>query len=201
MVKILGSETPSVMSNVNIVVGLSGVGKSTVLEEALKLAEEEYEIINYGDRMLDLALEQGLVDSRDEIKEISAEEQKDIQKKAAESIVEDSQDGNVIVDTHAAIQTPHGFLPGLPKWTVENLQPEHIVILDAESEEIYDRSTSDGGRNREHESVEGIELYRTVAREMAAAGSVLTGAYLKTIENEAGKAQEAAQELVSVLEE
>ncbi|WP_414837503.1 adenylate kinase [Candidatus Nanosalina sp. VS9-1] len=201
MVKILGQETQvRTMSNVNIVVGLSGVGKSTVLEEALKLAEEDYEIINYGDRMLDLAMERDLIDSRDEIKEISAEEQKDIQKKAAESIVEDAEDGNIIVDTHAAIQTPHGFLPGLPKWTVENLEPEHIVILDASAQEIYDRSTEDGGRNREHESVEGIELYQSVAREMAATGSVLTGAYLKTIENKAGKAQQAAQELVSVLE-
>ncbi len=202
MVKILVQETEtSTMSNVNIVVGLSGVGKSTVLEEAMKLSTEEYEIINYGDRMLDLAMEKGLVESRDEIKDISSEEQKKIQKQAAESIVEDAEDGKIIVDTHAAIKTPHGFLPGLPKWTIENLEPEHIVILDASAQEIYDRSTSDQGRNREHEKVEEIDLYRTVAREMAAAGSVLTGAYLKTIENKSGQAQQAAQELVSVLEE
>lgn len=188
------------MSNVNIVVGLSGVGKSTVLEEATKLAKEDYEIINYGDRMLKIAKKEGLVESRDEIKKISSEEQKEVQKKAAESIVKDSEDGNVIVDTHAAIQTPHGFLPGLPKWTVENLEPQHLVILDASAEEIYDRSTDDEGRSREHETVEGTELYRQVAREMAAAGSVLTGAYLKVIENRAGAAQEAAEQLVEVLE-
>lgn len=188
------------MSNVNIVVGLSGVGKSTVLEEATKLAAEDYEIINYGDRMLEIAEEEGYVDSRDEIKEISAEEQKQVQKEAAESIVEDSEDGNVIVDTHAAIQTPHGFLPGLPQWTVQNLEPEHLIILDAEPEEIYSRSTDDEGRSREHEDVEGVETYREVAREMAAAGSVLTGAYLKIIENKSGRAQQAAQELVEVLE-
>lgn len=188
------------MSNVNIVVGLSGVGKSTVLEEATKLATEEYEIINYGDRMLDLAIEGGLVDSRDEIKEISSEEQKEIQKKAAESILEDSKGGNVIVDTHAAIQTPHGYLPGLPKWTIENLEPQHLIILDATAEEIYDRSTDDEGRNREHESVEGIERYREVAREMASTGSVLTGAYLKIIENSDGMAQQASEELVEILE-
>ena len=188
------------MSNVNIVVGLSGVGKSTVLEEATKLATEDYEIINYGDRMLDLAMEEGLVDSRDEIKEISSEEQKEIQKKAAESIVEDSEDGNVIVDTHAAIQTPHGYLPGLPKWTIENLEPQHLIILDATAEEIYERSTDDEGRNREHESVEGIERYREVAREMASTGSVLTGAYLKVIQNSDGQAQQASEELVEVLE-
>jgi adenylate kinase len=189
------------MSNVNIVVGLSGVGKSTVLEEATKLAQENYEIINYGDRMLKVAKEEGLVDSRDEIKNISSEEQKKVQKEAAESILEDSRSGNVIVDTHAAIQTPHGYLPGLPKWTIENMEPEHLIILDAEAEEIYERSKDDEGRSREHENVEGVQQYREVAREMASTGAVLTGAYLKIIENEAGKAQEAAQELVEALEE
>ena len=188
------------MSNVNIVVGLSGVGKSTVLEETTKLAEYDYQIINYGDRMLEIAQEEGYVDSRDEIKKISSEEQKKVQKEAAESIVEDSEDGNVIVDTHAAIQTPHGYLPGLPRWTVENLEPEHLVILDASAEEIYERSTDDEGRSREHEDVEGVQRYREVAREMTSAGSVLTGAYLKIIKNKSGQAQQAAQELVEVLE-
>lgn len=188
------------MSNVNIVVGLSGVGKSTVLEEATKLAKEDYEIINYGDRMLEIAKEEGIVDSRDELKKISSEEQKEIQKEAAESILEDSRSGNVIVDTHAAIQTPHGYLPGLPKWTIENMEPEHVVILDAEAEKIYERSKGDEGRSREHEGVEGVQQYREVAREMASAGAVLTGAYLRIIKNREGKAQQAAQNLVEVLE-
>lgn len=188
------------MSNVNIVVGLSGVGKSTVLEEATKLAEENYSIINYGDRMLEVAKEKGLVDSRDELKKISSEEQREVQKEAAESIVEESEEGNVIVDTHAAIKTPHGYLPGLPKWTVENLEPQHLIILDAEPEAIYDRSMDDEGRDREHEEVEGIREYREVAREMAATGSVLTGAYLKIIKNREGQARKAAQQLVDVLE-
>lgn len=202
MVKILIQQTENcgTMSNVNIVVGLSGVGKSTVLEEAMKLSSQDYEIINYGDRMLKLAKEQGLVESRDEIKDISSEEQRRIQKEAAQSIVEDSEDSNVIVDTHAAIKTPHGFLPGLPKWTVENLEPENIVILDASSEEIYERSRGDSDREREHEEVEEIDLYRTIAREMASTCSVLTGAYLRVIENKSGEAHEAAEELSSVLD-
>ncbi|MBY6294167.1 adenylate kinase [Nanohaloarchaea archaeon H01] len=188
------------MSNVNIVVGLSGVGKSTVLEEAMKLSESEYEIINYGDRMLEVAMEEGLVDSRDEIKNISSGKQKEVQKKAADSILDDSEDRNVIVDTHAAIQTPHGYLPGLPQWTIQGLEPENIIVIDAPSEAIYERSTDDDGRSREHDSVEGVEEYRQVAREMAASGSVLTGAYLKIIENRDGRIKEASEELVELLE-
>jgi len=188
------------MGTVNIVVGLSGVGKSTVLEEAKKLSSQNYNVINYGDRMLELAMKKGLVDSRDEIKGMSSGEQREVQKEAAESILDDSEEGNIIVDTHATIQTPHGYLPGLPKWTVESLEPDHLIILDAAAEEIYERSTDDEGRNREHESIQGVETYREVAREMASAGAVLTGAYLKVIENSDGRAQKASEELVDVLE-
>lgn len=188
------------MSDVNIIIGLSGVGKSTVLEETMKLVEQDYMIINYGDRMLDIAMDKGLIDSRDEIKEIGSSKQKEVQKKAAESILRDSEDENVIVDTHAAIQTPHGYLPGLPKWSIEGLDPEHLIVIDAPARQIYERSLDDEGRSREHDSVEGVEEYRTVAREMAAAGSVLTGAYLKIIENEDGGIQQASRQLVDLLE-
>ncbi|AOV95261.1 hypothetical protein AQV86_05075 [Nanohaloarchaea archaeon SG9] len=187
------------MSSVNIVVGLSGVGKSTVLEKATEKSGEEYEVINYGDRMVETAKDRGLVEHRDEMKDLDVETYKDIQKKAAESIVEDSEDGNVIVDTHATIKSPFGYIPGLPKWTIENLMPDKLVMLTADSEAIFKRS-QEGGRDREHESVEDIEEYQEVAREMAATGSVLTGAYLQIIENREGKADEAAEKLVETLE-
>lgn len=186
------------MSSVNIVIGLSGVGKSTVLEKATEKSGEKYEVINYGDRMVKTAKERGLVEHRDEMKDIEVEKYKNIQKKAAESIVENAEDGNVIVDTHAAIKSPFGYIPGLPKWTVENLQPEKIVMLTADSEVIFERS-QEGGRDREHDSTNDIREYQEVAREMAATGSVLTGAYLQVIENEEGKADEAAEKLVETL--
>jgi adenylate kinase len=185
---------------VNIVVGLSGVGKGTVLEEAMLLSENDYEIINYGDKMLEIAKERDLVEHRDEMKNIEVDTYKEIQREAAEQIFEESEDKDVIVDTHAAIKSPYGYIPGLPKWTIENLQPDKIIILDASAEEIISRRESDSDRDRVKESVESMEEYREVAREMAATGSVLTGAYLKTIKNKAGKAEEAAEELIETLE-
>ena len=188
------------MSNVNIVVRLSGVEKSTVLEEAMKLASQQYDIINYGDRMLETARDMDLVQSRDELKNIDSETQVEVQRKAAESILEDAQEGNIIVDTHAAIQTPQGYLPGLPKWTIENLEPEHLVLIDASSEEIYERTMEDGSRNREHDSPEQIEEYRNTAKRMLSAGAVLTGSYMETVMNHDGEVQRAAQDLVNTLE-
>lgn len=188
------------MGTINIIVGLSGVGKSTVLEEALLLNSKEYEVINFGDRMLEEALERELVDSRDEVKELNSEEQKEIQKIASDSIVEDAKDGNIIVDTHASIKTPQGYLPGLPKWTVKELNPDHIVMIDAKAEEIFERSQEDEGRSREHEEVKGIKQYQEIARSMAASDAVITGSYLKIIENKDGRLKDAAEELASILD-
>jgi len=187
------------LSEVNIIIGLSGVGKSTVTEEAMLLSDKKYEIINYGDKMFEIAKKEGDVDHRDEMKNIETERYKEIQGRAAESIVEEAEDKDVIVDTHAAIKTPYGYVPGLPKWTVENLDPSKIIMIDASAEEIYSRSKGDDERDREHKSVKEIDEYRRVARSMASAGSVLTGAYLKVIKNHDGRAEKAAEELVKTL--
>lgn len=187
------------MGEVNIVIGLSGVGKGTVLEEAMLLADKEYKVVNYGDRMLEIAKERDLIETRDEMKTMDVDTYKDVQGKAAESIFEDAEEKDVIVDTHAAIYSPHGYIPGLPKWSVEELDPSKIIMIDADSEAIWNRVKDDDGRSREHESVEHITEYRRIAREMASTGCVLTGAYLKIIENADGQAEKAAEELVRTL--
>lgn len=187
------------MTELNIIVGLSGVGKGTVLEQAMNLSDKEFKVINYGDKMMETAKDQGLVESRDEIKGLDPETNRKIQRDAAEEIVEESEEKNVIVETHAAIKTPYGYIPGLPEWSVKELDPGKIILIDASAEEIYERTQDDDSRDREHDTVEGIEEYRDVAREMASTGAVMTGAYLKTIKNRDGQVENAAEELVKTL--
>jgi adenylate kinase len=189
------------MGSVHIVVGLSGVGKSTVIEKALESSESAYQLINYGDRMLELATDRDLVEDRDEMKNIERSIYKEIQIDAAELIADESNSGDVIVDTHAAIKSPFGYVPGLPKWTLETLEPETITMIDIDSEEIVERRAEDTERDREDDSVEAIEEYRGVVREMAASGAMLTGAYFEIIRNEEGKADEAADQLAETLDQ
>ncbi len=33
-------------------------------------------------------------------------------------------EGNVIIDTHASVKTPVGFLAGLPEWVLRELKPD-----------------------------------------------------------------------------
>jgi len=171
------------------------------LEETLLLAEKDYEIINYGDKMLEIAKEKDIVHNRDEMKNIDVDTYKDIQEKAANKIFEEAEDKEVIVDTHAAIKSPFGYIPGLPKWTIENLEPSKIIIIDAKAQDIVKRAETDSkGRQRDTKSsVEAVEEYREVAREMAASGAVLSGAYLQIIENKEGKVKETAKALLETL--
>ena len=187
------------MGEVNILIGLSGVGKGTVLEQAMLLSDKDYKLINYGDRMLETAKNEGLVGNRDELKEMSPEENKRIQKKAAKEIVEESEEEDIIVETHAAIQTPFGYIPGLPQWTVENLEPEKIIMLTASPKAIWERTKEDDSRDREHQEVDQIGEYQKVAREMASTCAVITGAYLRIIENKDGKAERSAEKLLKTL--
>ena len=187
------------MTEVNIIVGLSGVGKGTVLEQAMNLSDRDYEIINYGDKMVEIAKDENLVENRDELKKLDPEENKRVQRLAGEAIVEESGEKDVIVETHAAIQTPYGYIPGLPEWSVKALDPAKIIMLDANAEEIYERTMEDESRDREHDKVEEIREYQNVAREMAATGAVLTGSYLTIIQNHDNQVEKSAEELVKVL--
>ncbi len=119
------------------------MGKSTVLQKALEEIEGKYRILNFGDMMLEAALEKKIVKDRDEMRKLEPHVQKEIQKRGAMKIAKASKKENVIVDTHATIKTAKGYLPGLPKWVLDELQPDTIVVVEADAAEIKGRRKSD----------------------------------------------------------
>ncbi|MBQ3473730.1 MAG: adenylate kinase, partial [Methanobrevibacter sp.] len=112
-----------------VLTGIPGSGSTTVLNKALE--EVDYLHLNYGDIMTEIAIGEGIVDNRDALRKLPAETQKEIQAKAAKEIKQRSENDNVIVDTHCTINTPAGFLPGLPIWVLEELQPDLFVMVEA----------------------------------------------------------------------
>mgnify|MGYP003312496508 FL=1 len=108
--------------SVVIVTGVPGVGKSTVMAAA---EEYGYKIVNFGTTMFEEAQKEGVAD-RDDMRKLAVEDQQRLQKQAGEKI---SQMGDVVVDTHASILTPSGYMPGLPEWTARALKPDVIVLV------------------------------------------------------------------------
>jgi adenylate kinase len=155
--------------------------------------------VNYGDVMLEIAKVDGLVDNRDDLRKLSPDIQKEVQKNAAQSIRDKSEQSNIIVDTHCTINTPSGFLPGLPKWVLDQLKPDMFILLEADGDEILKRRISDTTRNRDSERLKDIELHQEMNRAASMAYAVLTGATVKIIENHDNKVDEAVDEMVKTL--
>ncbi|HEX7468650.1 MAG TPA: adenylate kinase [Methanobacterium sp.] len=180
-----------------VIAGIPGSGSTTVLKKALE--ELDYLHVNYGDVMLEIAKSGGLVDNRDSLRKLSPDIQKEVQENAAQSIREKSEQSNIIVDTHCTIKTPLGFLPGLPKWVLDQLKPDMFLLLEADGDEILKRRISDTTRTRDSERLKDILLHQEMNRAASMAYAVLTGATVKIIENHDNRLDEAVEEMVKTL--
>ncbi|MBU0761638.1 MAG: adenylate kinase [Candidatus Altiarchaeota archaeon] len=190
-----------------VMTGVPGVGKSTVVKKAFEKAEKkdiklDYEFLNFGDMMLKSAKSMGLVEHRDEMRSLPIEKQREIQKGAAVEIRTMADDKNIILDTHASIETPKGYIPGMPEWVLRELKPDVIVVLESRPEDVNKFRKKDIGddfRRREVDNLEGIERHQSVNRSIAMAYSVFTGTPIKVIWKPEGTLPQAAETLLEVL--
>lgn len=180
-----------------VVAGIPGSGSTTVLEHALE--NLDYEHVNYGDEMLQIGQKKGLVQDRDDMRSLLADVQKGIQKDAAKSIRERSKQTNIIVDTHCTIKTPTGFLPGLPQWVLDELEPDMFVLVEANPDEILMRRISDTSRIRDSELSEDIALHQEMNRAASMTYAVLTGATVKIIKNHNDQLETAVKDISETL--
>ena len=175
--------------SVVIVTGVPGVGKSTVMNAA---EEFGFKIVNFGTVMFEQASKDGVVD-RDAMRKLPVSSQRKYQKMAGEAI---SEMGNVVVDTHASISTPAGYMPGLPEWTVRALNPNIIVLVEATPEEIESRRSKDSSRIRDEDD---IGLHQSVNREYAAVAAVMTGATVAIVKNHDNRVDIAVEQFREIL--
>jgi Archaeal adenylate kinase len=193
-----------VIMKLGIVTGIPGVGKTTVLNTISSILSgkgSKFLIMNYGDYMLKTALELRYVSSRDEMRKLPLELQRNLQLEAARNIHKDAsslgEGGLAFLDTHAVIRTPGGYLPGLPKHIVEILQPTVIFLIESEPELILKRQASDKTRARtDYADITVIQETMNFARYSAMASAVLVGASVKVVKNVEGDPSVAANEII-----
>ncbi|MEM0155529.1 MAG: adenylate kinase [Thermoplasmataceae archaeon] len=177
-----------------VICGVAGVGKSTVLEIVSK--KTHYDIINYGTLMFEMAKEIHLVEDRDQLRKLNVDTQVNLQKKASNAI---GRMDNVIIDTHMAIKSPRGYLPGLPEWVLRELKISSYFLLEADEKIIESRRNKDGTRRRDEDTVESIREHQQVNRMFALSYAVFSGATVNFIENPEGKPEIAADNIVKRL--
>jgi len=183
-----------------VVVGIPGVGKTTVVSkvvEKLNALNKSVSVHSFGTVMFEEAKENGLKD-RDDLRKLTVEEQKNLQKKAAEKIAE-HQENIVIIDTHAFISTKEGYYPGLPHYVIQILKPTHFIAVSAKPDEIYNRRTNDDTRDRDIISIGSIKEELDVQDAMLSSCSVLSGSPMKVVLNTEGKVEVAANSIINAI--
>ena len=105
-------------------IGIPGVGKTTLLTkivEILKNHKKNVHMVSYGTLMFEVAKENDLT-NRDELRRLPVFEQQRLQKAAAEKIASHTEE-IIIIDTHAFINSPEGYYPGLPEHVLKLSNP------------------------------------------------------------------------------
>ena len=183
-----------------ILVGIPGVGKTTLLTtmvEILKDNKKNVVVINYGSLMFDVAKENGLTD-RDQLRKLSVFEQQRLQKLAAEQI-SNHEEEVVIIDTHAFVNSPEGYYPGLPEHVLKIIKPTNFVSVSAKPEEIYKRRMKDDTRNRDKITLANIKKELDVQSGMMSACAVITGSPVRLVLNGEGKIDETADKIIKAI--
>jgi len=182
-----------------IIVGIPGVGKTTVITRAAELLNQRRKttVVVFGTVMFEEARKMGLK-SRDEMRRMPVEDQRRLQEMAAQRIAE-MKDDIVLVDTHLFINTGEGYYPGLPMRLLNIMKPTNMVMVAADAQEIADRRRTDQTRQRDIASADNIQKELDISRVMVASCSILTGAPFAIIMNSDGKIDEAASNIAKML--
>jgi adenylate kinase len=183
-----------------VIVGIPGVGKTslvTKIAELIKQKNKTVSVHSYGTIMFEEAKKMG-IKNRDELRTLPIEKQKELQKIAAETISNLSDDV-IFIDTHAFISTKAGFYPGLPNYVIEIIQPANFIAITASPDEIHNRRMKDGTRERDPISIEDIKKELAVQDAMLSSCSVLSGSPMKVIFNHEGKIEEAAINVIDAI--
>jgi len=183
-----------------VMVGIPGVGKTTLLSkvvEIIKKHDKSVLVISFGTLMCDVAKKNGLND-RDELRKLPVTEQQKLQKIAAEKIAAQTEQV-IIIDTHAFINSPGGYYPGLPENVLKIIKPTNFVSISAKPEEIYNRRMKDDTRNRDKITVTNIKKELDIQAGMISACSVITGSPVKFINNQEGKIDEISQKIIDAI--
>ncbi len=182
-----------------IIVGIPGVGKTTVINRVVELLQEKKEslgLANYGSKMMEEASQRHGLKSRDEMRKLPVELQRTLQIFAAERISEMTQKF-VIVDTHLFIATREGFWPGMPEDVLRALKPTHLVLVSASVGEIKSRRESDATRTRDAATLESLGQELDAAKTLLFASSIICGCPALIVMNSSGQADEAAKKIIN----
>lgn len=185
-----------------IIVGIPGVGKSTIISNATAALQNmgtSVTTVVFGSVMFEEAKKLGIT-HRDQMRKLSIDVQQKLQNKAAD-LISGRRESVVVVDTHLFIKTSSGYYPGLPMNLILKLNPDRLILVSANSEDILRRRKDDNTRTRDMISDDEIKRDIEVSLSMISSLSILTGAPFEIIHNHDNMIDSATSQMVELLKE
>lgn len=175
--------------NLAAVVGVPGVGKTSLCRQAAKDLECTH--VNYGELMLEVARQKGLASTDSEMFSLDIDVQYQIWRTAAEEIKGMS---NVLVDLHGVDKSQIGYIISLP---IETIFPDIIIIIESTCINIMERRHNDPSKRRIIEDIKSIKEHMKLLRSSIATCSVILGCTFTVLQND--DFDECLDELVDIL--
>lgn len=183
-----------------IVVGVPGVGKTTVISQAAHMLNQQNtstNVVVFGTLMFEESKRMGLK-NRDEMRKLPIERQRHLQDLAAEKIVA-MKEQVVVVDTHLFIKTSDGFYPGIPMRLMNILRPTNFIMIAANADEIAKRRESDNSRRRDLVAVQDVQAELDISRIMITCCSILSGSPFMIVMNKQNEIDHAALAIANLV--
>jgi adenylate kinase len=184
-----------------IIVGIPGVGKSTVITNILNTLSKQgvdIKMAEFGTIMFEQAKKLLSIKNRDELRKLSLEQQRSLQEMTANYIFSLSNE-IVIIDTHLFINTVEGYYPGIPYKLLNILNPSNLILLTANSDEVFERRKTDIARQRDMISADDISNELNISKIMIASSSIFSGCPFSIIANNNGQLEEATNRICNTL--
>ena len=183
-----------------IVVGVPGVGKSSLMREVVRVAtanDQRLGLINFGSVMLDEAKRAGISD-RDNLRLMSLGKQRRLQLAAARKIFR-MKDDLLFVDTEMFVRTPQGLWPGLPPDVLRVLHPTNFLLIEVSPDVLAKRIREDTERRRDKETVEQIAEEMGVTKDAVVGLATICNVPLLIVDNKEGNLEKTASRIVDSL--
>jgi adenylate kinase len=186
------------MRDVTVVSGVPGVGASEVCQTARSQLGDAYHLMNYGDVMLERAITRGMVQDRNDLATLPRRESRLLQRRAGEYVASVAQSKSVILNTHLAVSTAHGFVSGMPPAVRGDVDPTRYVLVEADPETIGERREQVEYREYREQGTRAIDFHQDLNRAAAMHHAAATGAPVRLVENE-GAVEGAAEDLAAIV--
>ena len=189
------------MNKIVIVTGTPGAGKTSIVNGAMMNGKElSYKTVSMGTEMNEIAVKNGYVKNRDEMRKLHPKVIEKLRAQALKKI--NKMKGNLIIDTHATVKSGNRYVPGFSSREINILEGlKAFIYVDSEATDIIIRRARDLNRKRDVDNIEELKQQRELNLSLITSYSIQNDVPLPIfiIENKENKLDHAIAQAEEIL--